>query len=313
MRAVFMDRGEVVIGELPTPTPGSGEVLVRVRAAGLNGADLLQLAGRYPAPPGSPANVPGLEFAGEVEARGPAADRFSVGDRVMALVGGGAQAEAAIVHERMAMPVPDSLSWDRAGGLPQAFTTAHDALFTQGGLEMGERLLVSGGAGGVGTAAIQLGRSAGARVVALVRDESLHDEISELGATVVDTRQPLDPRVFDVVLELIGAPFLEQDLHTLDSGGRLVVIGTTAGNEFRLNLHTLMEKRAAIYGSALRTRSLEEKARAARLVEQHILPLVSRGSVTVPIHETYPFQDAAAAYRDFGTRGKLGKLILSFE
>lgn len=313
MRAVAMDRGEVIVRELPTPTPGDGEILVRVHAAGLNAADLLQLAGRYPAPSGSPTNIPGLEFAGEVEERGPAANRFSIGDRIMALVGGGAQAESAVVHERMAMPIPDSLSWDRAGGLPQAFTTAHDALFTQGRLEMGERLLVSGGAGGVGTAAIQLGRSTGAQVFATVRNEFLHDKISALGATVIDKQQSPNLRAFDIVLELIGAPYLEQNLHALDSGGRLVVIGTGAGNEFSLNLHTLMEKRAAIYGSALRTRSLEEKAQAARLIERHVLPLVSKGEVTVPIDKTYPPQDVAAAYRDFGAQGKLGKLILSFE
>src|SRR5918911_5725175 len=149
MRAVTVRDGSVVVAEHPDPQPGAGQVLVRVRAAGLNGADILQRAGGYPAPPGSPADIPGLELAGEVEALGPGAERFSEGDRVMAVVGGGGQAERAVVHERAAMPVPDALDWPQAGGFPEGLTTAHDAVFTQAGLEPGEHLLVHGAAGGV--------------------------------------------------------------------------------------------------------------------------------------------------------------------
>src|ERR687884_869372 len=176
MRAVTVRDGSVVVAEHPDPQPGAGQVLVRVRAAGLNGADILQRKGAYPAPPGSPPDIPGLELAGEVVAAGPGAERFASGDRVMAVVGGGGQAELATVHERAAMPVPDALDWPAAGGFPEVFTTAHDALFTQAGLEMGEHLLVQGGAGGVGTAAIQLGRAPGARVTATVRNEDLRGE-----------------------------------------------------------------------------------------------------------------------------------------
>src|SRR5207244_1105937 len=177
--------GEVVVAEHADPEPGAGEVLVRVRAAGLNGADILQRRGAYPAPPGSPPDIPGLELAGEVVARGPGAARFADGDRVMAVVGGGGQAELATVHERAAMPVPDGLDWPAAGGVPEVFTTAHDALFTQAGLVAGERLLVHGGAGGVGTAAVQLGRAAGAQVTATVRNEELRDSVRALGADEV--------------------------------------------------------------------------------------------------------------------------------
>ncbi|MBA3421778.1 MAG: alcohol dehydrogenase catalytic domain-containing protein, partial [Thermoleophilaceae bacterium] len=166
MRAATVRDGEVVVEEHPDPEPGAGELLVRVRAAGLNGADMLQRRGRYPAPPGSPPDIPGLELAGEVAARGRGAERFSEADRVMAVVGGGGQAELCVVHERAAMPVPDALDWPRAGGTPEVFATADDALFSQAGLEPGERLLVHGAAGGVGTAAVQLGRAAGARVTA---------------------------------------------------------------------------------------------------------------------------------------------------
>src|SRR3954469_14168896 len=182
MKAVVIDDGALSVAERPDPEPGSGEVLVRVRGAGLNGADMLQRRGRYPAPPGSPPDIPGLELAGEVSALGPGAERFAEVDRVMGIVGGGGQAELAVVHERQLMPVPDILGWPEAGGVPEVFTTAHDALFTQCELGAGERLLVHGAAGGVGTAAVQLGRAAGARVAATVRNADLRDAVAGLGA-----------------------------------------------------------------------------------------------------------------------------------
>src|ERR1700759_3340596 len=186
MRAATIKDKQLTVEEHPDPVPGSGEVLVKVHAAGLNGADMHQLAGHYPAPPGSPQDIPGPELAAEGVDRGPGAERFDVGDGVMGIVGGGGQAELATVHERILMPVPENLSWVEAGGVPEVFTTAHDALFTQAGLTVGERLLVHGGAGGVGTAAIQLGRAAGARVTATVRNPDLRDRVAELGATVVE-------------------------------------------------------------------------------------------------------------------------------
>src|SRR5213076_1352963 len=203
--ATIKDGGALVVQERPDPEPGAGEVLVRVKAAGLNGADMLQRKGGYPAPPGSPSDIPGLELAGEVAALGPGATRFAEGDRVMAIVGGGGQAELATVHERQLMPVPDTLDWPAAGAVPEVFTTAHDALFTQAGLRPGERLLVHGGAGGVGTAAIQLGRAAGASVTATVRRPELRDGVSSLGAEVVDPDDFAGAGPFDVILELVGA------------------------------------------------------------------------------------------------------------
>src|SRR5919197_1058721 len=182
MRAVTIRDKELGVEDHPDPEPGAGEVLLRVRAAGVNGADMMQRRGLYPAPPGSPPDIPGLELAGEVVARGPGAQRFDEGDRVMAIVGGGGQAELATVHERQAMPVPDALHWPAAGGLPEVFTTAHDALFTQCRLQPGERLLVHGAAGGVGTAAVQLGAAAGAHVTATVRNVEQHDAVRALGA-----------------------------------------------------------------------------------------------------------------------------------
>jgi putative PIG3 family NAD(P)H quinone oxidoreductase len=310
MRAVTIRDQQLSVEEHPDPTPGSGEVLVRVHAAGLNGADMMQLRGGYPAPPGSPADIPGLELAGEVARCGPGAQRFSPGDRVMAIVGGGGQAELATVHERVLMPVPERLSQTAAGGVPEVFTTAHDALFTQAGLVVGERLLVHGGAGGVGTAAIQLGRAAGARVTATVRSAQLRDQVAALGATVIAPEGFAEHGPFDVILELVGAPNLKDNLKSLETAGRITVIGTSAGARGEINLGVLMMKRARLYGSTLRARPLEQKAATARLMERSVLPLLASGAVTVPIAGTYPLADAPAAYERFAAGGKLGKIVL---
>jgi putative PIG3 family NAD(P)H quinone oxidoreductase len=310
MRAVAIRENEVVIEEFPDPRPGSGEVLVRVRAAGLNGADMMQRRGLYPAPSGSHPDIPGLELAGEVAALGPGAERFAVGDRVMAIVGGGGQAELAVVHERQLMPVPDALEWPEAGALPEVFVTAHDAIITQAGLRSGERLLVHGGAGGVGTAAIQLGRAIGARVTATVRSEELRGLVPELGAEAIACEGFAEQGPFDVVLELVGGPNLAEDLQALATGGRIVVIGVSAGAMAELNLLALMGKRARIHGSTLRARPLEEKAIAERRVEREVLPLFETGALRVPIAETFPLEQAAAAYERFASGGKLGNIVL---
>jgi putative PIG3 family NAD(P)H quinone oxidoreductase len=310
MLAATIRDGSVVVEEHPDPEPGKGEVLVRVRAAGLNGADMLQRMGAYPAPPGSPQDIPGMEFAGEVVGVGPGTMHFEEGDRVMAIVGGGAQAELAVVHERAAMPVPRSLDWPAAGGFPEVFTTAHDAVFTQAGLQSGERLLVHGGAGGVGTAAVQLGRAAGARVTATVRNEDLRPEVEKLGATAIDPEGFEEHGPFDVVLELVGGPNMPGNLKALETGGRIAVIGVGAGLKADLNLVALMGKRARIHGSTLRARPLEQKADAARRVERHVLPLVEAGAVKVPVTETFSLDGVEDAYERFAAGGKLGKVVL---
>ena len=312
MKAATVKDGEITVTDKPDPEPARGEVLVRVHAAGLNAADLLQRQGFYPAPPGSPPDIPGLEMAGEVVALGPDATRFAVGDRVMALLGGGGQAELAVVHERVAMPVPEALDWPAAGGFPETFTTAHDALFTQCGLRMGERVLIHGAAGGVGTAGVQLAAAAGARVTATVRNESLRAEVAALGATVVVAPGEFADRgPFDVILELIGAPNMAGNLAALATGGRISVIGVGGGAPTELNLLQLMGTRGRIHGSTLRTRPLEEKAMAARAVETQVLPLVAAGRVRVPVAETFALDDVAAAYDRFAAGGKLGKLVLT--
>ncbi len=294
MRAVTVVDGALEWREHPDPRPGKGELLVAVRAAGINSADLIQQAGFYPAPAGSPPDIPGLELAGEVVAVGDDVQRHAAGDRVMAVVGGGAQAELALVHERHALPVPANVSWEEAGGFPEAFTTAHDALFTQAALAVGERLCVHGGAGGVGIAGVQLGVATGASVV----------------ATVVAPDGFAAHGPFDVILELVGAPNFPANLEALATGGRITVIGVGAGATVELELHALMAKRARIHGSTLRARPLEAKATAARAVERHVLPLLADGRVRVPVEATFALSDAPAAYDRFAAGGKLGKIVL---
>jgi len=312
MRAVTIANGELSIQDHPDPEPGHGEVLVRVRAAGLNGADMLQRRGAYPAPPGSPQDVPGLELAGEVAGLGPGATRFAEGDRVMAIVGGGGQAELATVHERQLMPVPGGVDWPAAGGIPEVFTTAHDAVFTQSGLKAGERLLVHGAAGGVGTAAVQLGRAAGARVTATVRNAENRAAVEELGAErAIDPEGFEEHGPFDVILELVGGANMPGNLKALNTGGRIVVIGVGGtGPKAELNLLQLMQKRGAIRASTLRARPLEEKALTARLMERHVLPHFETGALSVPVADTFALDDVNAAYDRFTAGGKLGKVVL---
>jgi putative PIG3 family NAD(P)H quinone oxidoreductase len=315
VQAVTVADGQLRWEERPDPVPGDQELLVEVRAAGINAADLLQRQGLYPAPPGAPVDIPGLELAGEVRAAGTGCARFGPGDRVMAVVAGGGQAERAVVHERTALPVPDGLSWPEAGGFPEVFTTAHDALFTQCGLTAGERVLVHGAAGGVGVAAVQLAARAGARVVASVRNAARGADVTELvaacGAVTVVAPDDHDHHgPYDVVVEVVGAPNLPADLDALATGGRITVLGVGAGGHAEVNLLTLMQRRGRIHGSMLRARPLEEKAAAARLVERHVLPLLAAGEVRVPVEATFPLRDATAAYQRFEAGGKLGKIVL---
>lgn len=310
MRAVTIREKQLSVEDHPDPLPGAGELLVRVRAAGLNGADMMQRRGLYPAPPGAPQDIPGLELAGEVAARGAGAERFKEGDRVMGIVAGGGQAELAVVHERILMPVPESLDWVRAGGVPEVFTTAHDALFTQAALQTGERLLVHGGAGGVGTAAVQLGRTAGARVTATVRNSEVREQVSALGAKVIPPEGFDEHGPFDVVLELVGGPNLIHNVKSLRTSGRIIVIGIGAGAKSELDLRLLMSKRGRVQASTLRPRPLEEKALTARAVERSVLPLLGAGDLEVPVAGTYALEEAVAAYDRFAGGAKFGKIVL---
>jgi putative PIG3 family NAD(P)H quinone oxidoreductase len=309
MRAVTIRDGSIVVEDHPDPRPEAGEVLVRVRGAGINNADLLQAAGHYPPPPGAP-DIPGLELAGEVVECGRGVLRFEPGDRVMAVVAGGGHAELAVVHERQAMPVPDELDWEAAGGAPEAFTTAHDALFTQAQLTIGERLLVHGAAGGVGLAAVQLGVMAGTRVTATVRDEKCRERVATLGVHAIAPDEFVDGGPYDVIMELIGAPNLPGDVTALAENGRITVIGIGGGATAEVNLGLLMARRGRIHSSTLRPRSLDDKAIAARAVEKSVLPGFISGDLCVFVAATYPLERAAEAYARFKEGRKFGKVVL---
>ncbi len=309
MRAVVFEGGQATVGEVADPQPGHRQLLVEVRAAGLNGADLAQAKGGYNPPPGAPTTG-GLEMAGEVVAAGDGCQRFSVGDRVMAVVQGGGQAELCAVDEQLAMPVPDSLDWESAGGFPEVFATAHDALFTQAGLNMGERVCIHGAAGGVGVAAVQLAAAAGGEVTATVRNPHTRSAVVEMGAHAIDPEGFIDAGPFEVILELVGAPNWPANLRALATEGRIMVIGVGAGAEVSLNLALLMVKRVRLLASTLRPRSLEQRATVARRLEQYVLPLVESGGIHVPIARTFPLAEAAEAYEYFAVPGKLGKVLL---
>jgi NADPH:quinone reductase-like Zn-dependent oxidoreductase len=304
MRAVTVIDEELHWSEHPDPTPGPGEVVVAVRAAGLNGADMLQRRGLYPAPDGWPQDIPGMEFAGTVLVSGQGAVRFGPGARVMGICGGGGQAEQVVVPESVLLTVPEGVDLVPAGGFPEA-------LFSQADLCEGESVLVSGAAGGVGTAAVQLAAVAGARVVATVRNPDHHDRVRALGAhEVILPDQVGDFGPYDVSLELVGAAGVEAVLPHLAKGARVVVIGVGAGAKAQVNLLSLMGSRATIGGSTLRSRSTEEKAEVAWLVESRAVHLLGTGAVTVPVAATFPMAEASAAYDRFAAGGKLGKIIL---
>jgi NADPH2:quinone reductase len=302
VRAAVIVDGELRIEERPDPTPGPTQALVRVRTAGINNADLMQVRGNYPPPEGAPADIPGLELAGE---------RVDDGEPVMALVPGGAHAELAVIEERHLLPLPDTIDWPQAGGFVEVYATAHDALFTQAGLVAGERVLVNGGAGGVGVAAVQLARETGAHVVATVRSEEKRPLVADLGADAVAPGEAEGP--FDVILELVGGDNLAANLDLLETGGRVVVIGTGAGSRAEIDFGTVMRRRARLQGSTLRARSVDEKALVVAALERQVLPLLAAGRLTVPVEATFPLADAAAAYERFAAGGKFGKIVLTVD
>jgi NADPH:quinone reductase-like Zn-dependent oxidoreductase len=311
MRAVTIEDGELRWLERADPVPGDTELLVTVHAAGLNGADLVQVKGFYPAPPGAPPDIPGMELAGEVVAVGRQVTKHAVGDRVMGLVGGGAQATIAVVDESHALPVPATLSWPEAGGFCEVFCTAFDALWNQGAIAMGDRVLVTGAAGGVGTAGVQLAAATGAVVVASVRDPARRAVVAALGADeVVDPTDVAAHGPYDLVLELVGAAGFADAVGALATGGRIVVIGVGSGAAVELDLYELMRRRAVVRGSTLRARTRAEKATVISGVGAHVLPALAAGRVRVPVSATMPMADAPAAYRAFADGHKLGKIVL---
>jgi NADPH:quinone reductase len=300
--------------ERPDPVPGTDEVLLAARFAALNTADLAQRAGSYPPPPGAPQDVPGLEVAGVVVAAGSNVRDFHEGDRAFGLVGGGGLADRVVVHERHVVKVPESLSDEEAAAVPEAFITAHDAIVTQGKLRLGDTLLVNGANGGVGSAAVQLGVAAGARVVAAAR--SHHDRLNDLGAEAVSPEEAFD-RVrgrggAEVILELVGGPNLQADIDALAFWGRVVIVGTGAGADASLSLRALMARRGRVLGTTLRARPLEQKAAAVQAFASEVVPHLASSRIHAIVDRIFPVEDAHAAFDAMASSGKFGKILLAF-
>jgi len=301
----------------PTPEPSRGEVRVRVRATAINRADLLQRMGAYPAPSDAPADIPGLEFAGEVSALGPGVERLAVGDRVFGLVGGGAYAEELVTHERALARIPDGLSFEQAAAVPEAFITAHDAIVGQAGLCGGETLLVHAVGSGVGTAAIQLARALGVFTIGTARTADKLERARPLGMDVgvvaegakfADAvRKHGEPAV---VLELIGGAYLDEDIRVAALRGRIVLVGLLAGGRAEVDLAGILRKRLRVFGTVLRARPLEEKLAVMRTFEAQVVPLLQRRLIA-PVIDTIMDLDAAGeAHARMASNAGFGKIVL---
>ncbi|PZN09740.1 MAG: NADPH:quinone oxidoreductase [Bacillota bacterium] len=327
MRAVLVRQPggaeQLFLGEYPTPEPGEGELLVRVRATALNRADILQRRGLYPPPPGA-SPILGLEIAGVVERAGPGCGGWRAGDRVFALVPGGGYAEYVTLPAAMAMPIPDNLGFEEAAAIPEAFFTAYQTLFWIGRLQAGERVLIHAGASGVGTAAIQLARDAGADVLVTAGSEAKLAACRALGASHAFNYKegPFARRVLeatggrgvDLVLDFVGAPYWEQNLECLATDGRLVLIATMGGGVVeRCDLRLLMAKRLQVTGTTLRSRSPEYKARLTREFVQRVLPRFAEGRLRPVIDRVFPWDRVAEAHRYMEANRNIGKIVLRVE
>ncbi|HEX8455171.1 MAG TPA: NAD(P)H-quinone oxidoreductase [Longimicrobium sp.] len=306
----------------PVPEPGPGEIRVRVHASALNRADLLQRRGMYPAPPGAPADVPGLEYAGEVDAVGQGAGLWAVGNRVMGIVGGGGHSEFVVVHEREAIRIPQNLGFEEAAAIPEAFLTSYDALFRQLDVKVGERVLIHAVGSGVGTAALQLARAAGAEVLGTSRSAAKLERAREFGLeTGIDTsKEDLAEAVnqatygggVHALLDLVGGKLLEASLRVLALRGRAVVVGTTAGTKAEIDLGLLLRRRIHIFGTVLRSRPLEEKIALAREFSGAVLPLVSSARIRPVVDTVYPFADIRKAHERMEANDTFGKIVLTW-
>jgi putative PIG3 family NAD(P)H quinone oxidoreductase len=327
MRAVIITRPggpEVLeIQDRPKPEPGVGQIRVRVRASALNRADILQRQGNYPVPPGVPADIIGMEYVGEVDALGPSTGLWKTGDRVMGIVGGGGHAEFLCVHEREAMPVPQSTSWEEAAAIPEAFLTAYDALFNRLQLALGETLLVHAVGSGVGTAAVQIARVAGATVIGTARTAEKLERAKLLGLHIgVDASGGDWPTVVEkeigaervhAVLDLVGGNYLEGNLRVLALRGRIVVVGLTAGGTAPFSMHLLLRKRLTVVGTTLRMRPLEEKITLAREFSERVVPLFAAGRLRPVVDRVFPFDEIRAAHELMESNKTFGKIVLSWD
>jgi putative PIG3 family NAD(P)H quinone oxidoreductase len=305
--------------ERPDPRPARGEVRVRVRATAVNRADLLQRLGRYPAPADAPQDIPGLEYAGEIDELGEGVDGWQIGDRVFGLVGGGAYAEMLTTHAGTLVRIPDDMDFVDAAAVPEAFITAYDAMVSQGALGAGETVLVSAVGSGVGTAAVQIARAIGARSLGTARTAGKLARARELGLDAGWVPEAgkfaahvlaVTGRGTDVVLELVGGDYLAEDLACVAPLGRILLVGLLAGASTELDLSLLLRKRVRLFGTVLRSRSLEEKIVAAKTFGRHLVPLFAGGRLRAVVHRTLPLSEAAAAHALVASNEGFGKVVL---
>ncbi len=304
----------------PDPVPSPGEVRVRVHAAGVNRADLIQRMGHYPAPPWAPADIPGLEYAGVVDALGEGVTELAVGDRVFGLVGGGGYAEAITVHARATARLPDALTFVQGAAAAEGFITAYDAMVSQGGLAAGETVLVHAAGSGVGTAAVQIGRAVGATVIGTARSGDKLERASALGmhrgivakdgVFAKDVLAATGQRGADVVLELVGGGYVAEDLRCAALQGRIVVVGTLAGAASELDLGALMKRRVTLRGTVLRARPIEERIAVMRRFERHLVPLLASRALAAVVDKVFPLAEAAKAHMYMATNEGFGKVVL---
>ena len=304
----------------PTPAVAAGEVLVKVAAAGVNRPDVMQRQGKYPPPPGA-SDIPGLEVAGEITAVADDVKAWSVGDRVCALVSGGGYAEFCSAPAPQCLPIPAGLDLVQGAAIPETFFTVWTNVFERGRLAAGESILIHGGSSGIGTTAIQLARAFGARVLATAGSDEKCSACRTLGADVAinyrttdfvtAVRETTAGRGVDVVLDMVGGEYLQRDIDCLARDGRLVQIGFLGGAKSEINMGPVLQRRLWITGSTLRARSIPEKAAIARAVQEHVWPLLEAGTVRVPIHATFPLQQAAEAHRMMESSSHIGKLVLT--
>ncbi|HUR00816.1 MAG TPA: NAD(P)H-quinone oxidoreductase [Gemmatimonadaceae bacterium] len=324
MKAVVITRPggpEVLqLQDRPTPEPGPFQIRVRVHASALNRADLSQRRGNYPAPPGFPADISGMEYAGEVESLGEGATRWDVGARVMGIIGGGGHAEFVCVHERESIAVPALFSWEEAAAIPEVFLTAYDALFRQMDVRVGETVLIHAVASGVGTAGLQLACSSGAAVVGTSRSAAKLARAKQLGldiaidtsqsdwATAVEAQVGIDS--INAIMDLVGGDYVAGDLRVLSPRGRIIVVGTTAGAKADINLGLLLRKRARIIGTVLRARTLDEKIALAEEFSERVLTLFETGHVKPVVDRVFPFTEIKGAHELMESNETFGKIVL---
>lgn len=307
-------REAMAVEDRPDPRPGRFDVLIAPRYAGVNPADVLQREGRHPVPAGYPADIPGLEVAGPVVEVGDGVTGFAPGDRAFGLVGGGGHAQLVLAEERQLLRVPDAIDDRAAAAAPQSFLTAFDALVNQGRMRAGDVVLVNGAGGGVGSAAVQIAACMRARVIASVRSEAVRSRVAGLGGEALAPGDAFE-RVralggADVIVELVGAPHMPDNMQALARGGRLVLVAGKPGEEVAVALRDLMSRRASLIGTTLRTRPAEEKAALVQEFGRRVAPFLGDGTMVAHAGEVFPLERAADAYDQVRTPGRFGKTLL---